>query len=237
MSPKAFVCTLLLVAGLAGCSSTPPLENASPNLTVVSEVPAPMPIDPVTGLPHLPLGPYDVISYEVLGIDNLSGEATVDAAGGVSIPLAGRVRAAGLTVEEFEREVVAALRRNYVRNPQVAINLKEMVSQQVTVEGSVTRPGSYPVLPQMTLMRTIASAQGLTEFARSSEVVVFRTVEGNRYATLYDLAAIRAGSYDDPVIYPQDIVVVSESRATRLFRDIMAAAPGVISPLAVLLTR
>ena len=238
MSSRIAACTLFLAASLAGCASTPPLqEGVSPNLTVVAEMPAPGTIDPVTGLSDARLGPYDVLTYEVIGVENLSGEVTIDGGGKLSIPVAGRFTAAGLTLDELEQQVSAGLRQNFVRNPQVAINLKEMVSQQVTVDGSVVRPGSYPIQPHMTLMRSIASAQGLTELAKTSEVVVFRTVDGTRYATLYDIAAIRAGRYDDPAIYPQDIVVVGESRAARLFRDLVTAVPAALSPIAVVLTR
>lgn len=41
----------------------------------------------------------------------------------------------------------------YVRNPEVAINIKSSVSQVVTVNGQVVEPGLYPVTNQMTLMR------------------------------------------------------------------------------------
>jgi polysaccharide export outer membrane protein len=112
-----------------------------------------------------------------------------------------------------------------------------MVSQRVTVEGAVQHAGSYPILPRMTLQRSIASAQGLSEFAKSSEVVVFRSIDGAHYATLYDLKAIREGRYDDPAIYPNDIVVVGESRASRLFNDLVPAAASLLSPLTILLTR
>jgi polysaccharide export outer membrane protein len=238
MSTKALSTALLAVALLAGCSSTPPLEgNVSPNLTVVDALPSAGPIDPVTQLPVTQLGPYDVLNFVVAGIEGLDGDVTVDGQGTVSIPVAGRFKAAGLTPQQLEQQIEQGLRANFVRNPDVALNLKEMVSQRVTVEGAVLRSGSYPILPGMTLLRAIASAQGLSEYAKSSEVVVFRTINGNRYATLYNLQAIREGHYDDPVIYPQDVVVVGESGTSRMMQRIMTMAPGLLSPLSVLLTR
>jgi polysaccharide biosynthesis/export protein len=123
---------------------------------------------------------------------------------------------------------------NYVRDPQVTVNLEETVSQVVTVDGQVTRPGLYPVIGRMTLMRAVANAGGTAEFARLDDVVVFRTVAGQRYAALYNLRAIRRGVYADPEIFANDIVVVGDSQARRIFRDILQAAPLITTPIIAL---
>lgn len=235
---RASICALFLAGSLTACAGTPPLQkDVSPNLKVVEALPPVGPIDPTTGLPVTPLGPYDVLSYSVMNVDGLKGDVTVDGQGMISIPVAGRFKAAGLTLDQLETAIDAGLRTNHVRNPQLALNLKEMVSQRVTVGGSVLRPGNYPILPGMTLLRSIASAQGLSEYAKSSNVVVFRTIGGQRYGTLYNLNAIRNGRYDDPPIYPQDVVEVGESSTTRALQRILTAAPGLLSPLTILLTR
>jgi len=67
-------------------------------------------------------------------------------------------------------------------------------------------------------------------------VVVFRTVDGQRYARLYNLKAIRMGNYEDPQMYANDVIVVSESTARRLFRDLLTAAPLLTTPI-IALTR
>jgi len=64
-------------------------------------------------------------------------------------------------------------------------------------------------------------------------VVVFRTVDNQRYAALYDLKAIRRGVYADPDIYPNDIVMVGVDRGRRLFRDLLAIIPLITTPLVV----
>jgi polysaccharide export outer membrane protein len=105
----------------------------------------------------------------------------------------------------------------------------------VTIDGQVVEPGLYPVTNQMTLLRAIASAKGLSEFAREEEVVILRTVEGRKMAGLYSIAAIRRGAYDDPPIYANDIVVVGDSPQRRLFRDIISVAPLLVAPLIAVL--
>ena len=77
----------------------------------------------------------------------------------------------------------------------------------------------------MTLLRAVASAKGLTEFAKEEDVVILRTVEGRRMAGLYNIESIRRGLYDDPAIYANDLVVVGDSPQRRLFRDFIAVTP------------
>jgi polysaccharide biosynthesis/export protein len=87
----------------------------------------------------------------------------------------------------------------------------------------------------MTLVRSVASAKGLTETASAEHVVVFRTVGTQRYAALYNLRAIREGVYADPVIYPNDVLVIGESAARRTFRDVIQSAPLLLAPVVALL--
>ncbi len=185
--------------------------------------------------PYL-IGPFDKLSIDVFGIENLSRrEVQADASGQFSFPLAGTIDAGGKTPAEVEAIIAQRLRNNFVRDPQVTVNLRETVSQVITVDGQVRDPGLYPVVGQMTLIRAISTAKGVTEFARLEDVVVFRTVGGRRYAALYNLKAIRRGAYPDPEVYANDIVVVGESSARRLFRDMLTLLPVLTTPLVVAL--
>ncbi len=182
------------------------------------------------------IGPQDVLIVDVFGVEELTDrELVVDGAGRISIPLAGSIAAAGNTPEELATLITTRLRESYMRNPLVSVNVKEAVSQFVTVDGQVTLPGNYPVLGDMTLMRAVASAQGLAEFAKQDDVVVLRTVSGQRYAGVYNIAAIRRGNYPDPPVYANDVVIVGDSAALRRMRDIVAILPAVTSPLIYLL--
>src|SRR3546814_8477883 len=120
-------------------------------------------------------------------------------------------------------------------NPQVTVNIKSSVSQVVTVDGEVKEPGLYPVTNQMTLMRVIASAKGLSEFAKQEQVVILRTVDNQRMAGLYDISAIRLGAYADPPVYANDVVIIGDSPQRRLFRDVVSLAPLLAAPLVAVL--
>jgi polysaccharide export outer membrane protein len=182
------------------------------------------------------IGPLDVLIIDVAGIEEMADrEIPVDIAGRISIPLAGSVEAAGKTPEELAASITARLRESYMRNPLVSVNVKEAVSQFVTVDGQVLKPGNYPVLADMTLMRAVASAEGLGEFAKQDDVVVLRTVDGQRYAGVYNLAAIRRGNYPDPAVYANDVVIVGDSATLRRMKDFISILPAITSPLIYLL--
>ena len=140
-----------------------------------------------------------------------------------------------MTPGDLAVEIQDRLRGNYVRDPQVTVNLKETTNQLVTVDGQVTRPGMYPVTGRMTLIRAVAAAGSTSEFARLDDVVVMREVGGQTYLGLYNLGAIRRGNYEDPEIFPNDVVVVGDSKQRRLFRDLLQVVPLLTTPLVVLL--
>lgn len=233
--PAALLLATLMAAGCAG----PSRIGGSPHLTVIEgdQLPPPTPTDLGSqSRPYL-LGPFDRISVEVYGVEDLDRSVQVDAAGMISLPLAGTVQAAGTTPAQLEEIVEERLRGRYIRDPQVTVNLTETISQVVTVEGAVGEPGQYPVIGRMTLMRAVARAKGTTEFARLSHVVVFRSVGGQQMAALYDLRAIQQGAYADPEVYANDVVVVGESQARRLFRDILQGSGLIMTPIVALLQR
>lgn len=228
------ICTVLILASaLSACGGRLPLESNS-YLTVVSDskaLPAPNRTDLTAADRPSLIGPLDTIQVDVFNVPDLSREMQVDASGRISMPLVGTIDARGKTAEELARAIESALRGRYVRKPEVTVNIKSSVSQVVTVDGQVTEPGLYPVTNQMTLMRVIASAKGLSEYARQDDVVILRTVDARRMAALYNLGAIRRGTYEDPPIYANDVVVVGDSPQRRMFRDFVSLSPLLAAPL------
>lgn len=181
------------------------------------------------------IGPLDTIQIDVFNVPDLTRELQVDSSGRIAMPLVGTVDARGRTPSEVAEAIEAALRGRYVRNPEVTVNIRTSVSQVVTVDGQVVEPGLYPVTNEMTLMRAIASAKGMNEFAREEEVVILRTANGRKMAGLYNLAAIRRGAYDDPAIYANDVIVVGDSPQRRMFRDLVSLSPVLAAPLIAIL--
>lgn len=229
----------LLAASLSACGTSREL-GGDPQLTVLpaGELPAPSIADfTAVSRPYI-VGPFDRLAIDVFGIQELTGrEVQVDAAGRISFPLAGVIQVSGQTPGEIEALLAERLRQAFVRNPQVTVNLKEAVSQVVTVAGQVKKPGLYPVMGRMTLLQAIARAEGTDEFSDLEDVVVFRTVQGRRLAALYDVDGIRRGAYPDPEIYPNDVVMIGDNTSRRLFKDFLTTFSLVSGPLVIALDR
>lgn len=222
---------------VGGCASTPDPIGGAPALEVVEgELPAPTQSDIYDVGAVYPVGPFDTLKIDVFGIPELSGRTVrVDANGQIGFPLIGNIQVVGLSLNEISALIEARLRGQYVREPQVTTNLEASENRTVTVYGQVQLPGVYPVVGRSTLIKAVASARGLAEFADARDVVVFRTVGGQRMATLYNLEAISRGLYENPQIYANDTIVVGDSEARRLFKDIIGAATLIATPLTILL--
>jgi len=190
------------------------------NMVAVDQLPAPSLDDyKATERPYR-VGPFDKLEVSVFRVEDLSKlQIQVDVSGRISFPLIGTVEVAAMTPGEIEQNIEGRLRGHFINDPQVTVNLLEIGSQTVTIGGEVEKPGLYPVIGRMTLMRAVATAAGATEFARREDVVIFRTVGNQEFAALYNLKAIERGNYADPEVFANDVVMVGENQAKRVFKD------------------
>jgi len=122
--------------------------------------------------PSYVLGPSDRVRLRVYGENDISGDYEVDTNGYVSVPLAGRVRAAGLTTRQLERTVAAALSKGLLRDPRVNIEIASY--RPFFILGEVKRAGEYPYKSGLTVLDAVASAGGYTYRANESKVVIRR---------------------------------------------------------------
>jgi polysaccharide export outer membrane protein len=231
----------ITLSSCAGSSALPvgqSITQSGTTITIVdsTELPGPNGQIGVAQAYEYTIGPYDKLVVDVLGFEVAGGRRVqVDGSGMISLPVSGPVRLGGLTLPQAVERIEQQMRQAYVRDPQVSVNLEESLSQYVTVDGEVETPGNYPIVAQMTLMRAVAAARGTTDFARLRDVVVHRRVNGTQMVALYNLDAIRRGATTDPIIYPQDIVVVGNSPSRRLFQQFLQVSPLFVSPLVAIL--
>lgn len=215
---------------LVSCAGKAPFQ-AGPGLILAGATTLPAPAAET----EYAIGPFDTLEIEVVGLPDFNKRVQVDAAGNISAPLAGSIRAWGLSPREVALAIESGMRAKYVRDPQVTVNLAQTVSHSLTIDGQVADPGRFPVIGTMTLGEAVASAKGATEFADLTDVVVFRTVDGQRWAALYNLEAIRRGLYEDPQVYADDLIVVGDSPARRRFRDVVQASGLIMTPIIAVL--
>lgn len=194
-----------------------PTSAAAPSTPTIRSVTKTTPRE-VTGLYRL--GSGDKVEVLVHGVSELSRTTTITERGDVELPVLGQVPAEGMTVGALQTDIQARLAKDYMQDPQVSVTLMEIVSQQVTIEGSVRKPGLYPHSGRLSLLQAVAIAGGLDDKANRSAIAIFREAgNGKRSVKRVDLDAIRAGEAPDPALAPGDVIVVDASRIKELLQS------------------
>jgi polysaccharide export outer membrane protein len=125
------------------------------------------------------LGPGDVVRIQVFQNTDLTTEARVSESGQISFPLLGTLRVGDQTPGEVERTIANRLRDGgFMQRAQVTLNVLQFRSQQVSVLGSVNRPGRYPLETRGTrLTEILATAGGIMPGGSDTLVLLRRTGE------------------------------------------------------------
>jgi polysaccharide export outer membrane protein len=156
------------------------------------------------------LRPGDVVAVSVWQEPGLEQLVLVRPDGGVSFPLAGDIRAEGLTVDQLAESIKTKLTR-FIPNPVVTVTLQEIPGNRIFVLGRVNKPGDFPIISRdVTVMQALSMAGGLTPFAKDREIRVLRQVDGKEQAFPFDYRrALRGEGADQALILqPGDVVVV-----------------------------
>ena len=107
------------------------------------------------------LGPDDQILIRALYAEEISEKPVMIGTNGyISLPMVGRLRASGLTVEQLETEIVSRL-KPYMQDPQISVSVVEFRSQPVSVLGAVANSGVVQLRGHKTLFEVISEAGGL----------------------------------------------------------------------------
>jgi polysaccharide export outer membrane protein len=121
--------------------------------------------------PEYVLQPGDQLSLHVIDVEEIPDKPIrLDSTGFVDIPLAGRFRASGFTVEEFKTLLASRLSR-YISDPQITASLTEDQSRPVSVIGSVNAPGIHNLSGPKRLVDVISLAGGVKGDAGSRVIV------------------------------------------------------------------
>lgn len=171
------------------------------------------------------IAPLDTLTVKIFKMPDLSGDYEVDLTGEIAMPLIGSVRAVDLTTAELDDRLTAKFGEKYLRNPDISVGVKSSTRRNVTVDGAVTKVGTFGVNGPMTLLQAVAQAGGPTPDANPRRVAIFRQIGGQRQAAAFDLTSIRRGEAPDPAIYPGDIIIVDGSAIKALQKQILNTLP------------
>ena len=225
--------SLLAFTGFLSACAIDRSIGLAPEIEVTSLETLPAPTGEISYL----IGPQEKLAIEVVGAASLSGTYLTDIDGKLAFPLIGLVDIAGKSPAEASMIIADRLRGQYLLDPQVRVIPQEFPVPSISVGGQVKKPGSYPAVGRQTLLRAVNQAEGMTDFARVDDVLVFRTVADQRYIGAYNIAAIQRGNYPDPVLYPNDIVVVGDSPERRRLETFLRLLPGFTTAAVLLITR
>ena len=160
--------SLVLVAAVQAAVPAKPADQAKPAPTATP----PLPLAAI-----YQVGASDVLGIKVFGEENLSNSYTVDSDGSITFPLLGRLQVAGKTTRQIEEQITKLLDADFIRNPQVSVEIATFRSRSIFVLGEVRNPGRYTINGPQTLLEVIAHAGSTTPTA-SDTIIVQRFKEG-----------------------------------------------------------
>lgn len=138
------------------------------------------------------LGAGDKVHIAVFNEDNLSGDYTVAPDGKITLPLAGGVQAAGLTVPQLQQSVSATLKNGFVQDPNVTVTASDL--RPYYILGEVNKPGKYGYAPDLTVLNAVATAEGFTYRADMSAIYIRHASEPTeKEVTLTSTTAVLPG--------------------------------------------
>jgi polysaccharide biosynthesis/export protein len=155
------------IGGLRSAFAAAPRGSYAPVPVAYAE-PAPVRYDAAY---HLDAG--DKLRVVVYGQEGLSNTYAIDAGGSITMPLIGTVPARGRTPAGLAAEIGAMLRKGYIRDPSVAVEIEAY--RPFFILGEVAAPGQYPYVPNMTVESAVAIAGGFSPRARRDQVTVTHT--------------------------------------------------------------
>ena len=165
------------------------------------------------------VGSGDLLLISVDGAPEYHYEVRVSATGDVSLPMAGKVKLAGLSTSQAEHAIERSLQEGgFFNDPQVSVFVKEYATQGISVLGQVQHPGIYPLLGNPTLLDAISAAGGTTPTAGKTVTITDRErPENTKTVSLSYADGQKMGNL---ALHPGDTVVVSKAGMVYVVGDV-----------------
>lgn len=157
------------------------------------------------------IGPGDIFSMEIVGEKDLPREYQVASDGTVDLPYLHTLKVADLEAQEVGRLIRDKLiEAKVLADPSVVVQVKVFASRQVTLLGQVAKPGSFPLVPGMTLIQAISQAGGLTAVANGDHVNLTRKTATGKQTVNVSVGDIIDGKAPDVPLEAGDQIYVHE---------------------------
>lgn len=164
------------------------------------------------------LQPGDGISISVYQDPKLDRSVIVGPTGMISFPLAGQIRAGGLTPAALENVLRQRLKGRFTEEPDVTVSLlgvkplEEDLKPRIYITGEVLRPGFYVIRTRLNIMQMIAEAGGFSPFAATRRIQVRRKIDGAESIFVFNYNDFFNGTNfaDNIGLRPGDVIIVPE---------------------------
>ena len=160
----------------------------------------------------------DTISISVFQDEKLNRQMVIGPTGMISFPLAGHIRAGGLTPQALENELRRRLADRYTSDLDISVSVAALAQQddelrpRIYITGEVTRPGPYPIRTRTNVLQAIALSGGLGPFAATQRIQIRRRDRGSEAVFFFNYKAYESGLDLEGNIdlRPGDVVIVPE---------------------------
>lgn len=173
----------------------------------------------------------DTLAVEVLEDPTLGRQVLVLPDGSISFPLAGSVRASGLTTGAVQQSIASAIAPNFAAPPTVFVSVAQVgevvvrgggggvaapAGMSVFVMGEVGNPGELQVAPGTTILQALAQTGGFSKFAATKRIQLRRTDPATGEEKIYNInyQAVESGqsSIGRSPLAAGDVIVVPQRR-------------------------
>jgi len=159
--------------------------------------------------------PQLIKAFSTAKDENLNTGIVVQEDGYIYFPYVGRLHVAGETTEQIRSQITAKL-GNFVKTPQVSVNVAHYASRRLYVLGSVEEPKMIPLSAYpVTVLEAIALAGGLKETASRERAYLLRN--GKRYVIpLSELLSQGKIKYNIQ-LQPDDVLQIPDNSNEKVF--------------------
>ena len=154
------------------------------------------------------IAPNDVIVIDVFGEKDFSREFRVSQSGTINYYFLKEVRVAGKTTSEMREMLTVLLDKDYLVDPQVAVDVKVYGDREVFVQGAVNKPGAVPITGEqdLTIVQAIARAGGFTSKANQNKIEFSRPGQAKKAFSFNELLK----DSKNMVLQPGDVIEIVE---------------------------
>ena len=207
---SAVAATLLVIVSMSALTRA---QEQAPALTVRTE-------------DRYKLTAGDVLDIQFRYTPEFNQTLTVQPDGYISLQIGGDVKVSGRTLQEV-RSLILTKARLRLESPEVLVVLKEFQKPYVVVAGEVNQPGKIELREKLTALQAVLLAGGMKETAKSSQVVVFKRLNG-------DMAEVKVLNFktlkrtsdleNDLVLQSGDMILVPRNRISKIERYVRYAS-------------